>query len=66
MMPNQDGVETCRQLREIPELGDTFIVFLTASSEEYSEVAAFDIGADDYINKPIKPQSADEPDQRHV
>jgi len=57
MMPNQDGVETCRQLREIPELGDTFIVFLTARSEEYSEVAAFDIGADDYITKPIKPRA---------
>ncbi len=57
MMPNQDGVETCRQLREIPELGNTFIVFLTARSEEYSEVAAFDIGADDYITKPIKPRA---------
>ena len=57
MMTNQDGVETCRQLREIPELGDTFIVFLTARSEEYSEVAAFDIGADDYITKPIKPRA---------
>ena len=57
MMPNQDGVETCRQLREIPELENTFIVFLTARSEEYSEVAAFDIGADDYITKPIKPRA---------
>jgi two-component system alkaline phosphatase synthesis response regulator PhoP len=57
MMPNQDGVETCRQLREIPDLGNAFIVFLTARSEEYSEVAAFDIGADDYITKPIKPRA---------
>jgi two-component system alkaline phosphatase synthesis response regulator PhoP len=57
MMPHQDGVETCRQLREIPELEHTFIVFLTARSEEYSEVAAFDIGADDYITKPIKPRA---------
>lgn len=57
MMPHQDGVETCRQLREIPELENTFIVFLTARSEEYSEVAAFDIGADDYITKPIKPRA---------
>lgn len=57
MMPNQDGVETCRQLREIPELNDSFIIFLTARSEEYSEVAAFDIGADDYITKPIKPRA---------
>ncbi|MFO7825978.1 MAG: response regulator transcription factor [Cyclobacterium sp.] len=57
MMPNQDGVETCRQLREIPELKNTFIIFLTARSEEYSEVAAFDVGADDYIHKPIKPRA---------
>lgn len=57
MMPNQDGVETCRQIREIPELKSTFIIFLTARSEEYSEVAAFDVGADDYINKPIKPRA---------
>jgi two-component system alkaline phosphatase synthesis response regulator PhoP len=57
MMPKMDGVETCRLLREIPELQNTFIVFLTARSEEYSEVAAFDVGADDYINKPIKPRA---------
>ena len=57
MMPHQDGVETCRQLRELPELENTFIIFLTARSEEYSEVAAFDIGADDYITKPIKPRA---------
>lgn len=57
MMPQQDGVETCRQLREIPELKNTFIIFLTARSEEYSEVAAFDVGADDYITKPIKPRA---------
>lgn len=57
MMPHQDGVETCRQLREIPDLHSTFIIFLTARSEEYSEVAAFDIGADDYITKPIKPRA---------
>ena len=56
MMPNQDGVETCRQLRENADLYNTFIVFLTARSEEYSEIAAFDIGADDYITKPIKPR----------
>ena len=57
MMPLQDGVETCRQVREIPELKNTFVIFLTARSEEYSEVAAFDVGADDYINKPIKPRA---------
>src|SRR5690606_18955107 len=57
MMPDQDGVETCRQMRDIPELYNAFILFLTAPSEEYSEVAAFDIGADDYITKPIKPRA---------
>lgn len=57
MMPHQDGVETCRQLRELPELENAFIIFLTARSEEYSEIAAFDIGADDYITKPIKPRA---------
>lgn len=57
MMPRQDGVETCRQIREIPELKNTFVLFLTARSEEYSEVAAFEVGADDYINKPIKPRA---------
>lgn len=57
MMPKMDGVETCRQLRSIPELQETFIIFLTARSEEYSEVAAFDVGADDYITKPIKPRA---------
>ena len=57
MMPKQDGVETCRQMRELPELVNTFVIFLTARSEEYSEVAAFDMGADDYITKPIKPRA---------
>src|SRR5687768_13552718 len=57
MMPGMDGVETCRQLREIPEMQSTFIIFLTARAEEYSEIAAFDVGADDYITKPIKPRA---------
>jgi two-component system alkaline phosphatase synthesis response regulator PhoP len=57
MMPNQDGVETCRQLRENPDLHHTYILFLTARAEEYSEIAAFDVGADDYIVKPIKPRA---------
>ncbi len=57
MMPLQDGVETCRQMREIPELNNSYIFFLTARTEEYSEVAAFDIGADDYLSKPIKPRA---------
>lgn len=57
MMPGIDGVETCRRIREIPDLQKTFVIFLTARSEEYSEVAAFDVGADDYITKPIKPRA---------
>jgi two-component system, OmpR family, alkaline phosphatase synthesis response regulator PhoP len=57
MMPKMDGVEACRQMRAMPELVNTFIVFLTARAEEYSEVAAFDGGADDYILKPIKPRA---------
>jgi two-component system alkaline phosphatase synthesis response regulator PhoP len=57
MMPVMDGVETARRLRESPEMANTFIIFLTARSEEYSEVAAFDVGADDYITKPIKPRA---------
>jgi len=57
MMPNIDGVETCRILRENPDLSKTYILFLTARSEEYSEIAAFSSGADDYIVKPIKPRA---------
>ena len=57
MMPKMDGVETCRLIRESPEMQKSFVVFLTARSEEYSEVAAFDVGADDYITKPIKPRA---------
>lgn len=57
MMPKMDGVEAGRQLREIPEIADTYIIFLTARVEEYSELAAFDVGADDYITKPIRPRA---------
>lgn len=57
MMPEQDGVETCRQMRGIPEMQNSYIIFLTARAEEYSEIAAFDVGADDYIIKPIKPRA---------
>jgi two-component system alkaline phosphatase synthesis response regulator PhoP len=56
MMPKLDGIETCRRLREIPDCKNTYIVFLTARAEEYSELAGFDAGADDYIAKPIKPR----------
>lgn len=56
MMPVVDGIEACKSLRELPEFKTTFIVFLTARSEEYSEIAGFNAGADDYIAKPIKPR----------
>ncbi len=54
MMPQMDGIETARRIRQMPELKNVYILFLTARSEEYSEVAAFEVGADDYINKPVK------------
>lgn len=56
MMPTMDGIEACRQIREIPELQQTLIAFLTARNEEYSQIAGFDVGADDYISKPVKPR----------
>ena len=56
MMPEMDGMEACEKIREIPELKDTIITFLTARSEDYSQVAGFEVGADDYIAKPIKPK----------
>ncbi len=57
MMPKMDGIEACRLMRAIPEFKNTFMVFLTARSEEYSEIAGFNVGADDYIAKPIKPRA---------
>ncbi|SFW56556.1 two-component system, OmpR family, alkaline phosphatase synthesis response regulator PhoP [Sinomicrobium oceani] len=56
MMPEMDGIEACEQLRKIPELSSTIITFLTARGEDYSQVAGFDAGADDYITKPVKPK----------
>lgn len=56
MMPEMDGIETCRQLREIPAFKNTLIAFLTARNEDYSQIAGFETGADDYITKPIKPR----------
>ena len=56
MMPEMDGIEACENIRKIPELQNTIITFLTARSEDYSQVAGFDAGADDYISKPIKPK----------
>jgi two-component system, OmpR family, alkaline phosphatase synthesis response regulator PhoP len=57
MMPKMDGIEACRVLRTMNEFKNTFMVFLTARSEEYSEIAGFNVGADDYIAKPIKPRA---------
>src|SRR5690349_10798160 len=54
MMPKMDGIEACRVMRSMNDFKSTFMVFLTARSEEYSEIAGFNVGADDYIAKPIK------------
>ncbi|WP_299890393.1 response regulator transcription factor [uncultured Lacinutrix sp.] len=56
MMPEMDGIEACEQIRKVPDLKNTIITFLTARGEDYSQVAGFDAGADDYITKPIKPK----------
>ena len=56
MMPELDGIETCKEIRDLPGMGNTLIAFLTARNEDYSQIAGFDAGADDFINKPIKPR----------
>ncbi|HEY9125347.1 MAG TPA: response regulator transcription factor [Bacteroidales bacterium] len=56
MMPGMDGIETCREIRQISSLSSTIITFFTARNEDYSLVAGLDAGADDYIAKPIKPR----------
>lgn len=56
MMPDLDGIETCREIRNLPQLEDSLVAFLTARNEDYSQIAGFDVGADDYIKKPIKPR----------
>jgi len=56
MMPNMDGIEACSIIRKNPKFNDTIIMFLTARGEDYSHVAAYDAGADDYVTKPIKPK----------
>jgi len=55
MMPDIDGIEVCNQLRELSELNDTLIAFLTAKSESFTQIEALESGGDDYITKPIKP-----------
>ena len=56
MMPKMDGIEACGIIRQNPKFNDTIIMFLTARGEDYSHVAAYDAGADDYVTKPIKPK----------
>ncbi len=56
MMPKMDGIATCRELRALDEFKNTLIAFLTARDEDYSQIAGFEVGADDYITKPIKPK----------
>lgn len=56
MMPGMDGVEVCNQLRQLPEFKQTLITFLSARGEDYSQIAGFEAGADDYITKPIRPK----------
>jgi two-component system alkaline phosphatase synthesis response regulator PhoP len=56
MMPEMDGIEACRTMRELPQFEHTIIAFLTARTEDYSQIAGFETGADDYISKPIKPR----------
>ena len=56
MMPEMDGIEACRLIREIPSLNNTRIIFLSARNEDYTQISAFDAGGDDYISKPVKPK----------
>ncbi len=56
MMPEMDGIDTCREIRDTAGLKDVMIAFLSARNEDYSQIAGFEVGADDYITKPIKPR----------
>jgi len=56
MMPEMDGIETCEKIRELPNTQNTIIAFLTARGEDYSQIAGFEAGGDDYITKPVKPK----------
>jgi two-component system alkaline phosphatase synthesis response regulator PhoP len=56
MMPEMDGIETCQEIRQLPDLANTIIAFLTARGEDYSQIAGLEAGADDYITKPVKPK----------
>ena len=56
MMPNMDGIEACTEIHKIKSLSNSLVLFLTARSEDYSQIAGFEAGADDYVTKPIKPK----------
>jgi two-component system alkaline phosphatase synthesis response regulator PhoP len=56
MMPEMDGIETCKEIRQVAELKNTIVIFLTARGEDYSQIAGFEAGADDYVTKPVKPR----------
>ena len=56
MMPEMSGIEACSEIRKIDQLRNTIIIFLSARSEDYTQISAYDAGADDYISKPVKPK----------
>jgi two-component system alkaline phosphatase synthesis response regulator PhoP len=56
MMPEMDGIETCTEIRQAPDLKNSIVIFLTARGEDYSQIAGFEAGADDYVTKPVKPR----------
>lgn len=56
MMPEMDGMETCREFRSLEQFRNTIILFLTARDEDYSQITGFEVGADDYVTKPVKPR----------
>ena len=56
MMPEMSGIEACSEIKQIDELSETMIIFLSARNEDYTQISAYDAGADDYISKPIKPK----------
>lgn len=56
MMPEMDGIEACREIRQVPLLKNTIVIFLTARGEDYSQIAGFEAGADDFVTKPVKPR----------
>ena len=56
MMPEMDGIETCNEIRKVPLLKNTIVIFLTARGEDYSQIAGFEAGADDFVTKPVRPR----------